>query len=86
MKTFSTAWSPEDRLRLVLLLTHMIREDIHAGHYGGEGRPNIQSVHEVIIAPAHVLEVHRAAFDQLVDVFGRERLFEPVPEWTSEEN
>ena len=66
---WSKRWDNSDRLRLVVMLTSLIRRDIDAGRYGQEGRPNIQTVHECIAA------------DRLT-LIARERQFRA---WASEE-
>jgi hypothetical protein len=84
---FSPLWSPEERLLLVILLTSMIREDIHAGTYNTPGRPNIQSVHEVITAPAAVLNAMHEEIDAMVEAYGRDRLFaKSLPEYWNEDS
>jgi len=81
--TFSTAWTVEDRLRLTILLTHMIRDDLYQNAYGRKGRPNIQSIHEMVVALAAELERYRSTIEPWVDAFGRDRLFAHIPVWDS---
>jgi hypothetical protein len=75
VKTFSKDWTDRERLRLVILLTSMIRDDINLNRYGQFGRPNIQSVHEMIVATPAELEMYRSRIDAMVDAYGREKLF-----------
>ena len=86
MKTFSKAWNLEDRLRLTLLLTHMIRDDIHKNQYGLPGRPNIQSIHELMISTAAEIEPYRGDIEKWVDTFGRDNLFCRIPAWEENDN
>jgi hypothetical protein len=80
-KTFSKDWTLEDRLRLTILITHMVRDDILANRYGAFGRPNIQSAHELSVAPAETIEQYRNEIEGWVDAFGRDHLFVPVATW-----
>lgn len=77
MKTFSTDWTNEERIKIVLLLASQIQADIPAGNYGAcietdangvptKFRPNMQSIVEVLMMPAQVLEENRASIEELV--------------------
>lgn len=63
---FSRNWTAEERLLLVIVLTDMIRDDVNAGRYSALGRPNIQSVHEMILATPEQLEHSRESIDDLL--------------------
>jgi ribosomal protein L37E len=80
-KTFSKDWTIEERIRLVFVLTSLVRDDIFRNQYGAAGRPNIQALHEMLIAPPDELEKYRAGIDALVDEFGRDRAFGELPPW-----
>ncbi|MGO8998683.1 MAG: hypothetical protein ACLQVI_35620 [Polyangiaceae bacterium] len=62
---FSKAWTDGDKVRLAVLLTHLIRDDIEAGRYNRPGRPNIQSLHELLAMSPEELETHRAEIEAL---------------------
>lgn len=77
MKTFSKEWTDEERLKLIVLVAGGIQTDIPAGQYGAvvetgadgfptKFRPNMQSIIEIALQPADVLEQHREDFEQLV--------------------
>ena len=57
--SFSKEWTDADKLRLTILLTSMIRDDILAGQYGIVGRPNVQTLHELLMMNAEELEPYR---------------------------
>ena len=63
---FSKHWTAEERLRLVIILTTMIRDDINNNRYSVPGRPNIQSVHEMIAATAEELESWRESLERMI--------------------
>lgn len=71
----SKAWTDHEKLKLVVILTDNIRGDINLGVYGAVdfdsmqkpmGRPNIQSVHELIVATPDMLEEMRSDIEQIV--------------------
>lgn len=64
---FSKEWTAEDRLKLVIVLTDIIRGDIERGAYGVPGRPNVQAVHEMIAASPSTLESYRGDIERLLD-------------------
>lgn len=66
---FSQQWTAEERLLLVIVLTDMIRDDVNAGRYGEPGRPNVQSVHEMILAAPAQLEQSRGSIEQLLHMW-----------------
>ena len=66
---FSSKWTAEERLLLVIVLTDMIRDDINAGHYSEPGRPNVQSVHEMILATPEQLEQSRDSVEKLLGIW-----------------
>lgn len=51
------------------LITDMIRDDVGAGRYGLPGRPNVQSIHEMILATPSQLESLRGSIDELLRVW-----------------
>jgi hypothetical protein len=63
---FSPDWTSEERLLLVIVLTDLIRDDINLGRYSAVGRPNVQSVHEMIVATPKELESYRSDIDELL--------------------
>jgi len=63
---FSSEWTPEDKLKLVAFLAGVIQDDIPAGRYSDIGRPNCQSIMEVIVSSADELESTRATIDQMI--------------------
>ena len=65
----SSAWTAEEKLRIVICMTDRIRNDINAGRYGEIGRYNIQSVHELVAATPEVLEEYREELQALVDAY-----------------
>ena len=60
---FSREWTDRDKLRLVVLLTHLIRDDILADRYGQPGRPNVQTLHELLAMSAAELETYRSEIE-----------------------
>jgi hypothetical protein len=77
MKTFSTDWTNEERIKIVILLASQIQADIPAGNYGApltfddrgvplKFRPNMQSIAEVLMMPAEILEENRVSFEDLI--------------------
>ncbi len=63
----SKDWTSEERLKIIVVLTDFIRDDINLGNYGGtqeEPRPNIQSIHEFISATPAKLESYREDFER----------------------
>lgn len=77
MKTFSKEWTDEERLKIIVIVAAGIQTDIPAGKYGAvvetgadgfptKFRPNMQSIIEVVTAPAEMLEKHRADFEEIV--------------------
>ena len=69
---FSKNWTPEDKLKLVALLAQIIQDDIPAGRYSEIGRPNCQSIMEVIIATPAEMEEMRGTIDQMIEMHARE--------------
>ncbi len=68
---FSSKWTAEERLLLVIVLTDMIRDDINLGRYSGLGRPNVQSVHEMILATPEQLEQSRESVEKLLEIWSK---------------
>ena len=74
-KTFSKEWTDKEKLLLVIIVTDIIRKEIHKGQYNTVGRPNIQAVHEMILATPAQLEQYRDTIESLIDEYGRDRAF-----------
>lgn len=68
---FSAEWTAEERLLLVIVMTDLIRDDVNAGRYSAIGRPNVQSVHEMIVASREELEAHRKDIDKMLKDWSR---------------
>lgn len=68
---FSAEWTAEERLLLVIVMTDLIRDDVNAGCYSAIGRPNVQSVHEMIIASKETLEEHREDIAKMLKDWSR---------------
>lgn len=77
MKTFSKEWTDQERIKIVLLIVDQIQTDIPTGRYGAplevndqgvpiKFRPNMQSIVEVLMAPAAMLEAERASLEDLI--------------------
>jgi hypothetical protein len=66
---FSRQWTDADKLLLCILMTHLIRDDIYAGCYGEMGRPNIQSLHELLQMETEELESHRDDIEALAEAY-----------------
>lgn len=76
--TFSKDWTDEERLKLIMLIAQEIQSDIPAGRYGAalehddqgvptKFRPNMQSVINIILAPASDLEAARGDLEQFAN-------------------
>lgn len=63
----SKLWTDREKLKIIVVLTDMIRDDIQTGRYGVPGRPNIQSVHELIIAEPEALEAIRESIEAIIN-------------------
>jgi hypothetical protein len=63
--TFSKEWTAEDKLRVAVLVSAVIRDDIYAGRYSAPGRPNIQTIHEVAALPPELLEAYRPSIEAM---------------------
>lgn len=68
---FSAEWTAEERLLLVIVLTDLIRDDVNAGRYSEIGRPNVQSVHEMILASREELETYRREIEKMLKEWSR---------------
>ena len=81
----SNNWTPVEKLKIVIIMTDGIRDDINAGNYFKPGKPNIQSVHEFIIASPAELESYRDEIEKMVnDSYTRNKIdtdewFKPFP-------
>jgi hypothetical protein len=65
--TFSKEWTAEERLRLVLAMTSILRTRLEAqGRYTGQEVPNIQAIHEMIVAKPAELERTRGDIERLI--------------------
>ena len=60
---FTPDWTDQERVKLCILFTHVFRDDFTAGRYGLPGRPNVQSLHELLQLSAMELETHRQYID-----------------------
>ena len=70
---FSKEWTDKEKLRLVIIVTDIIRDDIMAGVYGWEGSPNIQTVHELIVASPVELEAIRSRIEDMITKYVEKR-------------
>jgi len=66
VKPLSTAWTAEDRLRVVSSLLDGLHDDICAGRYSEVGRPNITSLQHILHDPSEVLEQYRVECETYV--------------------
>lgn len=57
--TFTPDWTAQERVMLCILFTHIFRDDFTAGRYGLPGRPNVQTLHELLQLSSVELETHR---------------------------
>ena len=67
MIKISEKWTPVERLKVVVAITDIIRDEINLDRYGMPGKPNIQSVHEFISATPSELEEIRSDIEKLVN-------------------
>lgn len=58
-------WTAEDKLKIIAVMADLIRDDIYAEKYGVVGRPNIQSIHELIAATPEALENERDSIESM---------------------
>jgi hypothetical protein len=75
---FSGDWSMEERMVLVLVLLSQVQTDLLSKRYGKDGRPNCQSVLDIIGADKNELNrlTNLQLFEEQVDIFGRQRLID----------
>ena len=66
---FSSKWTDGDKVRLAVLFTHIFRDDFLAGVYGEFGRPNIQSLHELLSMPSAELEGYRKEIEVIATAY-----------------
>ena len=67
--TISPEWTHEEKLKVIIIMTDSIRDDINAGRYSKPGRPNIQAVHELIMAGPAELETYSADVEGMINEF-----------------
>lgn len=77
----SKEWTPIERLKIVVILTDLIRDDVNLGIYGQVGRPNVQSVHEFIAATPTMLEESREYLEDLINDHPFASSFSEQYEW-----
>ena len=67
MVKISKEWTPVERLKIIVIITDLIRDDVNMDRYGRFGRPNIQSVHELVSSTPEILEENRESIEKLVN-------------------
>lgn len=67
MITISKDWTHEEKLKIVVIITDMIRDDIRDGTYNSAGKPNIQSVHEFIAMSPEECEEYRDGLIKILE-------------------
>lgn len=57
-----------DRVRVVAALLPLIQDDIYAGKYSAEGRPNITSLQHILFDSSEDLEAYRKELERFLVV------------------
>jgi hypothetical protein len=70
---FSPQWTDADKVKLCVLFTHIFRDDFTAGRYGQVGRPNVQSLHELLQCNTEELERYRPEIETIALAYEEQR-------------
>lgn len=63
----SKLWTHEEKLKIIVIITDMIRDDINMERYGRAGRPNIQAIHLFVAATPEECELYREDIEKYLN-------------------